>query len=72
MRKTAARSRANGVASDKNESVNIVDEDKRSDRRRIATHTVIDPGEDGNAVRSRCARRRPCRRGPGGAEPPRT
>ena len=54
MRKTAARSRANGVASDKKESVSIVADDEGSDRRHIASHTVIDPGEDGDAVRSRC------------------
>ena len=34
----------------KKESVFIVVDDERSDHRHIASHTVIDPGEDGDAV----------------------
>ena len=68
MRKTAVRSRANGVASDKKESVSIVADDERSDDHYIASHTVIDPGEDGDAVRSRC-RASPAE-GCGGEQPP--
>ena len=53
----------------KKERVFIVADDERSERRHIESHTIIDPGEDGDAVRSRC-RASPAAGAPGCAEHP--
>ena len=49
---------------------NIVADGRNSDCRHIVLHTMIDPGEGGEADRRRCRVVNPAARGPGCAEHP--